>query len=76
MESKEKLKELALQLGESCLACDFTSLINQKRDYEIEKYKKKITVKRIKIKRMRILMMRTQINIIMEKTKIYQNEII
>jgi len=41
LESKEKLKELALQLGESCLACDFTSLINQKRDYEIEKYKKK-----------------------------------
>jgi hypothetical protein len=35
------LKELALQLGESCLATDFTSLINKKRDYEIEKYKKK-----------------------------------
>ena len=41
LEPKEKLKELALQLGESCLATDFTSLINQKRDYEIEKYKKK-----------------------------------
>ena len=33
LEPKEKLKELALQLGESCLATDFTSLINQKRDY-------------------------------------------
>ena len=41
LEPKEKLKELALQLGESCLATDFTCLINQKRDYEIEKYKKK-----------------------------------
>ena len=41
LEPKEKLKELALQLGESCLATDFTSLINKKRDYEIEKYKKK-----------------------------------
>ena len=41
LEPKEKLKELALQLGENYLATDFTSLINQKRDYELEKYKKK-----------------------------------
>ena len=41
LEPKEKLRELALQLGESCLATDLTYLINQKRDYEIGKYKKK-----------------------------------
>ena len=41
LEPKEKLKELALQLGENYLATDFTSLINQKRDYELEKYKRK-----------------------------------
>ena len=41
LEPKEKLKELALQLGESCLATDFTSLINKKRSFEIEKYKKR-----------------------------------
>ena len=38
---KRKIKRVRIQLGESCLACDFTSLINQKIDYEIEKYKKK-----------------------------------
>ena len=43
LEPKEKLKELALQLGENYLATDFTSLINQKRDYELEKYKTKHT---------------------------------
>ena len=32
---------MALQLGENYLATDFTSLINQKRDYELEKYKRK-----------------------------------
>ena len=41
LEPKEKLKELAFQLGENYLATDFTSLINQKRDYELEKYKRK-----------------------------------
>ena len=52
LEPKEKLKELALQLGESCLATDFTSLINQKRDYDIKKRlmgKKVPRVKRMKI---------------------------
>ena len=45
LEPKEKLKELALQLGENYLATDFTSLINQKRDYELEKYKRKNNTK-------------------------------
>jgi hypothetical protein len=34
---KEKIKNLALQLGESCLAADLSALINQKRDMELEK---------------------------------------
>ena len=33
----EKLKILAIQLGESCLATDLSCLINQKRDLELEK---------------------------------------
>ena len=45
LEPKEKLKELAQQLGENYLATDFTSLINQKRDYELEKYKRKNNAK-------------------------------
>ena len=48
LEPKEKLKELALQLGENYLATDFTSLINQKRDYELEKYKRKNNPKKKK----------------------------
>ena len=48
LEPKEKLKELALQLGENYLATDFTSLINQKRDYELEKYKRKNNQKKKK----------------------------
>ena len=33
----EKLKIIAIQLGESCLATDLSCLINQKRDLELEK---------------------------------------
>ena len=33
----EKLKTIAIQLGESCLATDLSCLINQKRDLELEK---------------------------------------
>jgi hypothetical protein len=33
----EKLKTIAFQLGESCLATDLSCLINQKRDLELEK---------------------------------------
>jgi hypothetical protein len=35
------MKNLAFQLGESCLACDLPALINQKRDMEIIKITKK-----------------------------------
>jgi hypothetical protein len=38
--AKEKLKILAYQLGESCLASDLSALINQKRDLELEKITK------------------------------------
>lgn len=37
---QNKLKALALQLGESCLATDLAALINQKRDLELEKIAK------------------------------------
>ena len=33
----EKLKTIAIQLGERCLATDLSCLINQKRDLELEK---------------------------------------
>jgi hypothetical protein len=38
--AKDKLKILAYQLGESCLAADLSALINQKRDLELEKMTK------------------------------------
>lgn len=40
LEPKEKLKSLAMQLGESCLATGLAALINQKRDMELGKLKK------------------------------------
>ena len=41
LEPKGKLKSLAFQLGESCLATDLAALINQKRDLELGKLRKK-----------------------------------
>ncbi len=38
--ARDKLKILAYQLGESCLAADLSALINQKRDLELEKMTK------------------------------------
>ena len=39
LDSKEKLKSLASQLGESCIATGLAALIGQKRDMELEKIK-------------------------------------
>ena len=43
IEPKEKLKALAMQLGESCLATGLAALINQNRDMELGKIKKSST---------------------------------
>ena len=40
LEPKEKLRSLAMQLGESCIATGLAALINQKRDLELGKLKK------------------------------------
>jgi hypothetical protein len=42
---RQKMKNLALQLGESCLAADLSALINQKRDMELEKLTREKIVK-------------------------------
>jgi hypothetical protein len=49
---KQKMKNLALQLGESCLAADLSALINQKRDLELEKITREKITKTISKKKL------------------------
>ena len=41
--AEEKLKQLAIQLGEACLTNDLAALISQKRDIELVKTARKIS---------------------------------
>ena len=42
--AEEKLRQLAIQLGEACLTNDLAALISQKRDFEMVKSARKSTI--------------------------------